>query len=73
MIRGFDNCINLKKGKVNLLTKSIETHDIQRTLKKGFVLVKQDSKFVTRSSGFNQDKSAILKFYDNELTVLKKK
>jgi len=73
MIRGFDNYIKIKQGKVNLLAKTIETHNIQKTLKKGFVLVRQDSKFVTRSSGFNKDKPAILKFYDNELTVLKKK
>jgi len=73
MIRGFDNYIKIKQGKVNLLAKTIETHNIQKTLKKGFVLVRQDSKFVTRSSGFKMDKPAILKFYDNELTVLKKK
>jgi len=73
MIREFDNNIKLRIGKVNLLTKMIENHDIQKTLKKGFVLVKQDSKFVTRSTVFNSDNPAILKFYDDELTVVKKK
>jgi exodeoxyribonuclease VII large subunit len=73
VIRDFDNNIKIKKGKINLLTRTIENHDLQKTLKKGFALVKQDSKFVTRSSGLNPDNSFDLKFYDNELTVLKKK
>jgi exodeoxyribonuclease VII large subunit len=67
--REFDNNIKLKIGKVNLLSKAIENHDVQKTLKKGFVLVKQDSKFVKRSTGFNPHNPAILKFYDEELTV----
>jgi exodeoxyribonuclease VII large subunit len=68
----FDNYMKLKLNRVNFLTKSIETHDIQKTLKKGFVLVKQDSKFVTRSDGFKPEYPAVLKFYDNELTVFSK-
>ncbi len=69
LIRDFDNNIKSRFSKVNLMTKTIENHDIQKTLKKGFVLVKQDSKFVKRSTGFNPDNPAILKFYDDELTV----
>lgn len=69
LMREFDNNIKLRIGKVNLLSKMIENHDIQKTLKKGFILVKQDSKFVTRSTNFNPDTPAILKFYDDELTV----
>jgi exodeoxyribonuclease VII large subunit len=54
VIRDFDNNIKIKKGKINLLTRTIENHDLQKTLKKGFALVKQDSKFVTRSTGLNR-------------------
>ncbi len=73
LVKEFDNTIKLKTGKVNLLAKMIENHNLQKTLKKGFILVKQDSKFVTRSSGFNPDNPAVLKFYDDEITVFKKK
>ncbi|MGE5848435.1 MAG: hypothetical protein ACM34O_17050, partial [Ignavibacteria bacterium] len=52
-----------------LLSKSIEAHDIMRPLKKGFVLVKQDSKFVTRSVYFNHKKSALLQFYDDVVSI----
>ena len=55
--------------KISLLAKSLESYDIQRILKRGFVLVKQNSKFVTRASDFNKDKNAQLKFYDGEITT----
>ena len=72
LINNFDHNIRLRKNRVELALKSLETHDIQKTLKKGFVLVSQDSKFITRSSKFNSKNPAVLKFYDAELTVYKK-
>jgi len=72
LINNFGYNIKLMTNKVELATKSLETHDVQRTLKKGFVVVSQGSKFVTRSAKFNPDNPAVLKFYDNELTVIKK-
>ena len=53
--------------KISLLTKSLDSYDIQRVLKRGFVLVKQNSKFVTRAAKFNKEKKASLKFYDGEI------
>ena len=53
--------------KISLLAKSLETYDIQRSLKRGFVLVKQNSKFVTRAAKFNNEKKASLKFFDGEV------
>ena len=53
--------------KISLLTKSLDAYDIQRVLKRGFVLVKQNSKFVTRATKFNKEKKASLKFYDGEV------
>jgi len=55
--------------KISLLAKSLESYDIHRVLKRGFVLVKQNSKFVTRASNFNKEKKAQLKFYDGEITT----
>ena len=60
------------KGRLSLLKKSIEVHDVNRQLKKGFVLVKQDSKYITRKNLYDEEKDTILKFYDDEL-VLKKR
>lgn len=72
ILKHSDHLINKKVNKVSLLAKTIEGHDIQKTLKRGFALVKQDSKFVMRSAKFNPDKSAVLKFYDDEVTIIKK-
>jgi hypothetical protein len=67
--RNIGQKILIGNNKTALLTKSIEAHDIMRLLKKGFVLVKQDSKFVTRSVYFNIKKSAILQFYDDVISI----
>jgi exonuclease VII large subunit len=72
ILKHFDHLMTKKVNKVSLLAKTIEAHDIQKTLKRGFVLVKQDSKFVMRSADFNLAKPAVLKFYDDEITVIKK-
>ena len=56
-------------NKISLLTKSLDVYDVRRALKRVFVLVKQNSKFVTRASGFSKGKKALLKFYDGEVTT----
>lgn len=55
--------------KISLLNKSLEGFDIQRVLKRGFVLVKQNSKFVTRAIDFNKELETRLKFFDGEVTT----
>ncbi|MBE0571919.1 MAG: exodeoxyribonuclease VII large subunit [Ignavibacteriaceae bacterium] len=55
--------------RISLLAKSLDAFDIQRILKRGFVLVRQNSKFVTRAVDFNKEKNARLKFYDGEVTT----
>ena len=57
------------KNKILLLSKSLEGFDVQRSLKRGFVLVKQNSKFVKRASDFNNKEKAQLKFHDAEITT----
>ena len=55
--------------KISLLSKSLEAYDVQRSLRRGFVLVKQNSKFVTRAVNFKKEEKAFLKFYDGEITT----
>lgn len=71
LLKNIDQKIFAYKGKLSILTKSVEVHDIYRSLKKGFVLVKQDSKYVTRKKFFNEEKNTILKFYDDEIMLKK--
>jgi len=57
------------KNKIMFLSKSLEAFDVQRSLKRGFVLVKQNSKFVKRASEFKKKEKTQLKFYDGEVTT----
>ncbi|MHB1687935.1 MAG: exodeoxyribonuclease VII large subunit [Ignavibacteriaceae bacterium] len=65
----FDRKFLMMKNRLSLLSKTLESHDIQKALKKGFVLVKQDSKFITRASNFVAGKEIQLKFYDDEINL----
>jgi exodeoxyribonuclease VII large subunit len=58
-----------KKQALTLLNKTIEMHDIRKTLNRGFVLVKQNSKFVTKATDFNKKASADLQFKDGIVKV----
>ncbi|MCW8804082.1 MAG: exodeoxyribonuclease VII large subunit [Ignavibacteriaceae bacterium] len=69
ILQSIDKFSLIYDNKISLLSKSLESYDIQRFLKRGFVLVKQNSKFVTRASNFNKAKKAQLKFYDGEITT----
>jgi exodeoxyribonuclease VII large subunit len=64
-----DRNILIKNNRLSLVVKSLESHDLQRTLKKGFVLVSQDSKLISRSENLRKEIPASLKFYDGEVTV----
>ncbi len=68
-----DKTIMIYKNKHNLLFKTIESYNIKSTLKKGFVLVQQNSKFVSRAAEFNNLTDAKLKFYDGEVMINERK
>ncbi len=69
MVQSIEKFSLIYDKKISLLSKSLDAYDVQRSLKRGFVLVKQNSKFVTRASKFNKEKKAQLKFYDGEITT----
>lgn len=63
----------LNSNRLSILLKVVESHDINKSLKKGFSLIKQNDKFITRQRNFNSSHPAIIKFYDGELKVEKTK
>lgn len=69
LMQNMDRKVLVTRNRLSLLSGQIDAHDIQKALKKGFVLVKQDTKFVTRAANFDQNKVSELKFYDGELIV----
>ena len=64
-----DLIINDLRNKLNLVRKTIDNNNIENTLKKGFVLVKQNSKFVTRASNFDKTSDTLLKFFDSDIKL----
>ncbi len=61
--------ILIEKNKLSLLANSIKSHDVQKTLKKGFVLVKQEGLFIKRLHDFKNEKPKTLKFFDGEVEI----
>ncbi len=57
------------RNRLNLLRQTIDHNNIEKTLKKGFVLVKQNSKFVTRAKDFNKSTDTLLIFADSEIKL----
>lgn len=69
LINGIEKSLLSKQNLLSLLSKSLEAHDLDRTLKRGFALIKQNSKFVTRKKNFNPAQTTSVKFYDGEVLI----
>lgn len=61
------------KNQLLLLGKTIESHSIEKSLKKGFVLIKQNDNFITRQIKFSEKLPATVRFFDGEIIVNKSK
>lgn len=55
--------------KLSVISKTLDSNNIEKTLKKGFVLVQQNSKFVGRAANFNKLAAAKLKFSDGDVDI----
>ncbi len=73
LMQNIEKILIIKRNKLSLLAQTVESHDIQKTLKKGFALVMQDNDYVKRAAGLVGDKPATLKFYDGEVEVQREK
>lgn len=62
----FDNKLAVQKNRVELIHSKIESFNIENTLKRGFVLVKQNKKIIPRILDLQDHTPLILKFYDGE-------
>lgn len=59
----------LSERSLSLVKQKIETYDIDKTLKRGFALIKQNSKIVSRKKNYNLRVPSIVKFYDGEIEI----
>jgi len=69
MLNEIDKKIINARNKIALLAKSIEINDLDKALKKGFAVIKQNLKFISRKKNFDLQSPAIIKFYDGEVEI----
>lgn len=67
-----DKKILLSEREIQKYFSIISSYDIEKTLKRGFTLIKQDDKFVTRKQMYLSSKPVTIKFYDGEIKLDKK-
>lgn len=65
----FDNRFSIDKNKLALLESKIQSYNIHSTLKRGYSIVKQDGKIISRAINYHKEKSTEIKFYDGEIKV----
>ena len=72
MLQNINRKSLIYNSKLSLLINKIESHDIKKSLRKGFVLVKQNSKYITRASKVEKAKDLSLEFYDGTVNIKNK-
>jgi exodeoxyribonuclease VII large subunit len=65
----FENKLSQLKNRLALFNNIIETSNVDHILKKGFVIIRQEGKYVTRSNKIIREKSFDMKFYDGEIKI----
>lgn len=64
-----EQLVNKYKNVLDQNKNLLESHNVEKILKKGFALIKQDEEFILRAKDFNKEKKTKLKFYDNEIKI----
>ncbi len=65
----YENKLLSVKNRLALLESKIQSHNIDAVLRKGFSIIKQDEKYITRKKNLKHDKSFEIKFYDGEVKI----
>lgn len=64
-----EQLVNKYKNVLDQNKNLLESHNVEKILKKGFALIKQDEEFILRAKDFDKEKETKLKFYDNEIKI----
>ena len=69
LINEIEKIIRISSNRMSLLSKSIEANDVNKILKKGFTLITQNSKIISRKKNYKKQDSVTIKFYDGEVEL----
>ncbi|MFA3782995.1 exodeoxyribonuclease VII large subunit [Melioribacteraceae bacterium 4301-Me] len=64
-----DSKLSLARNKIVLLEQKLENYNFEKTLKRGFTLVKQNGQYVPRLKKLIEKKPITIKFFDGEIKV----
>jgi len=65
----FDQFFTFEKNQYTNIESKLKSYDIQKILKRGFVIAKQEGKIIQRLKEFEKAKSLELKFYDGDIKI----
>lgn len=66
---GISKTLTEKSNRLALLTKTVEAHDKDKILKKGFTIVRQEGDIIPKAEKFDNNKKASIEFIDNQVEV----
>ena len=64
-----NNRIANVSNRLSLVIKTVKNADVQKVLKKGFTIVKQNDSFVSRADKLEKNKEFKIKFFDKEIEI----
>ncbi len=65
----FDIKLSDQKKDLELLESKVDSFNIDNVLKRGFSIIKQNDRYITRKKNLEIDKSLEIKFYDGEVKI----
>ena len=65
----FDIKLSDQKKDLELLESKVDSFNIDNVLKRGFSIIKQNDRYITRKKNLEKDKSLDIKFYDGEVRI----
>jgi exodeoxyribonuclease VII large subunit len=65
----FDKLVKESKNQLVLFDKILDSFDVNKTLKRGFSLIRQNNEIVKNASVFNQNKSFSIQFVDKKVNI----
>ena len=68
---GIEKKLTFEKNRLAILNGILEANNSDKILKKGYTIVKQENKIITRSKNFESGKEFQIKFFDGEVGIKK--
>ncbi len=65
----FDIKLSDQKKGLELLESKVDSFNVDNVLKRGFSIIKQNDRYITRKKNLDKDKSLEIKFYDGEVRI----